>query len=62
MTEFEFRFLNLLKEKGKKKKDISKLLDITQPTLKSRLINPDSFKISEVKKINDFLKTDLINL
>lgn len=62
MTEFEFKFLNLLKEQGKKKKDVAQLLEVTQPTLKSRLNSPDSFKIGEVKKLNEYLKTDIISL
>lgn len=62
MTEFEFKFLNLLKEQGKKKQDVSRLLGVTQPTLKARLSNPDSFKIGEAKKVNQFLKTNIISL
>ena len=62
MTEFEFKFLNLLKERGKKKKDVAQLLDVTQPTLKSRLIDTDTFRIGEVKKINEFLNTDILSL
>lgn len=62
MTEYEFKFLNLLKERGKKKQDVAKLLGVTQPTLKSRLIDPDTFRIGEVKMINQFLKTDILSL
>ena len=62
MTEFEFKFLNLLKERGKRKKDVAQLLEVTQPTLKSRLIDTDTFRIGEVKKINEFLKTDILSL
>jgi len=62
MTEYEFKFLNLLKQRGKKKQDVAKLLGVTQPTLKSRLIDPDTFRIGEVKMINKFLKTDILSL
>jgi predicted transcriptional regulator len=62
MTEYEFKFLNLLKQQGKKKQDVAKLLGVTQPTLKSRLIDPDTFRVGEVKKVNKFLKTDILSL
>lgn len=62
MTEYEFKFLNLLKEQGKKKQDVARLLGVTQPTLKSRLIDPDTFRIGEVKMINQFLNADILSL
>lgn len=62
MTEFEFKFLNLLKQQGKKKKDVAELLQVTQPTLKSRLNNPDTFKIGEINLIREKLKIDILKL
>lgn len=62
MTEFEFKFLNLLKEQGKKKKDVANLLGCTQPTFKSRLNNPDTFKISEINLIKNEFNIDILEL
>ena len=62
MTEFEFKFLNLLKERGKKKKEVAELLGVTQPTLKARLNKPDSFKIKEINLIREKLNIDILSI
>lgn len=62
MTEFEYKFINQLKEKGVTKREVMECLDITQPTLKSRLNNFKSFKLDEIEKIRIKFKIDILQL
>ena len=62
MTEFEYKFINQLKEKGVTKKEVMECLDITQPTLKSRLNDFKSFKLHEIEKIKNNFKIDILQL
>jgi len=55
MKKFELAFQNQLNELGVRRKDVCEALSITMPTLKSKLRDPDRFRVSDLrilKKMN----------
>ena len=46
-------------KKGITKKELAKLLELTYPTMLSKLNNPGSLKLSEADKICRFLRINL---
>jgi|DEB0MinimDraft_6_1074348.scaffolds.fasta_scaffold00073_37 predicted transcriptional regulator len=62
MTEFEYKFINLIKDKKITKKRVAECLGITQPTLKARLNDPKTFKLYEIETLKQELKINLLEL
>lgn len=62
MTEFEFKFINLIKDRKITKKQVAECLGITQPTLKTRLNDPRSFKLHEIDTLQKQLKINILDL
>ncbi len=50
---FKYYFDEDLKRLNMKRYTICQILDCTMPTLASRLNNPGSFTVSEIKKLQD---------
>jgi len=50
---FKYYFDEDLKRLGMKRYTICQILDCTMPTLASRLNNPGTFTVSEIKKLQD---------
>lgn len=61
MKKFELAFQNQLNQLGMRRKDVCEALQITMPTLKSRLRNPDRFKVSDLRVLKE-LKFDINQL
>jgi hypothetical protein len=62
MTEFEFKFINLIKDKKITKKQVAECLGITQPTLKARFNDPKSFKLYEIDLLQKQLGINILEL
>ena len=62
MTEFEYKFINLIKDKKITKKQVAECLGITQPTLKARLNDPKSFKLYEIDTLQKQLSINILDL
>jgi hypothetical protein len=53
MEQFEVEFINDLKRLVLTRQDVYNKLEVTQPTLKSRLQNPETFTIREIKILKE---------
>lgn len=62
MTEFEFNFINLIKDRKITKKEIAEVLGVTQPTLKSRLNDKSTFRIHEVETLKTKFNINVLEL
>lgn len=51
MNKFEVEFIDDLKRLGMTRQGVSELLGITITTLKTKLRNPDSFSVGQVKHL-----------
>ena len=62
MSEFQKNIIEtLLKEKGKTKRELSKLLDIKENSI-NRTLKNSNISISKLGKIAEFLEVDLVDL
>ncbi len=61
---FKLFFKAELKRLGLRKKDVASYLKIQMPTLKTRVENPDIFKIKEIKDLKEmgFCADTMLNL
>ena len=51
MNKFEVEFIDDLKRLGMTRQRVSELLGITITTLKTKLRNPDSFSVGQIKHL-----------
>lgn len=51
MNEFEMEFINDLKRLGLKRQDVAEKLNITMPTLKSKLQDPMRLTVGDIVKL-----------
>ena len=62
ITEFEIEFIDNIRRLGLKKKDVANKLEMTMPTLNSKIKNPQTLNLKDIenlKELNFNLKTIL---
>ncbi len=62
ITEFEIEFIDNIRRLGLKKKDVADKLEMTMPTLNSKIKNPQTLNLKDIenlKELNFNLKTIL---
>ena len=60
ITEFEIEFIDNIRRLGLKKKDVADKLEMTMPTLNSKIKNPQTLNFKDIenlKELNFNLKT-----
>jgi|11_taG_2_1085331.scaffolds.fasta_scaffold00292_21 hypothetical protein len=51
ISEFEIEFIDDLRRLGLKKKDVLEKLEMTLPTLNSKIQNPDTLTVKDIKNL-----------
>lgn len=53
ISEFEIEFIDDLRRLGLKKKDVAEKLEMTMPTLNSKIQNPDTLTIKDLSNLKE---------
>jgi len=53
ISEFEIEFIDDLRRLGLKKKDVAEKLEMTMPTLNSKIQNPDSLTVKDLSNLKE---------
>lgn len=64
MSEFEIEFISDLRRLGLNKKDVAEKLEMTMPTLNSRIEKPETLTVKDLNNLKELefnLKTIYIN-
>lgn len=64
MSEFEIEFISDLRRLGLNKKDVAQKLEMTMPTLNSRIEKPETLTVKDLNNLKELefnLKTIYIN-
>tara|TARA_R110002050_G_scaffold300479_1_gene470095 strand:+ start:2381 stop:2593 length:213 start_codon:yes stop_codon:yes gene_type:complete len=51
ISEFEIEFIDDLRRLGLKKKDVAEKLEMTMPTLNSKIQNPDTLTVKDLSNL-----------
>jgi hypothetical protein len=63
INEFEIEFIDDLRRLSLLKKDVAEKLEITMPTLNSKIQNPETFTVKDLKNLKELeFKLESINL
>ena len=63
INEFEIEFIDDLRRLSLLKKDVAEKLDITMPTLNSKIQNPETFTVKDLKNLKELeFKLETINI
>jgi len=53
ISEFEIEFIDDLRRLGLKKKDVAEKLEMTMPTLNSKIQNPDTLTVKDLSNLKE---------
>lgn len=53
INEFEIEFIDDLRRLGLKKKDVADKLEMTMPTLNSKIQNPDTLTVKDLSNLKE---------
>ena len=53
ISEFEIEFIDDLRRLGLKKKDVAEKLEMTMPTLNSKIQNPDTLTVKDLNNLKE---------
>ena len=63
ISEFEIEFIDDLRRLGLKKKDVAEKLEMTMPTLNSKIQNPDTLTIKDLSNLQELeFKLETLNI
>jgi len=63
ISEFEIEFIDDLRRLGLKKKDVAEKLEMTMPTLNSKIQNPDTLTIKDLSNLKELeFKLETLNI
>ena len=63
INEFEIEFIDDLRRLSLLKKDVAEKLEITMPTLNSKIQNPETFTVKDLKNLKELeFKLETINI
>jgi len=63
INEFEIEFIDDLRRLGLKKKDVADKLEMTMPTLNSKIQNPDTLTIKDLSNLKQLeFKLESLNI
>jgi len=61
ISEFEIEFIDDLRRLGLKKKDVAEKLEMTMPTLNSKIQNPDTLTVKDLSNLKE-LEFNLVTI
>ena len=63
INEFEIEFIDDLRRLSLLKKDVAEKLEITMPTLNSKIQNPETFTVKDLKNLKELeFKLETLNI
>ena len=63
INEFEIEYIDDLRRLSLLKKDVAEKLEITMPTLNSKIQNPETFTVKDLKNLKELeFKLETINI
>jgi len=63
INDFEIEFIDDLRRLSLLKKDVAEKLEITMPTLNSKIQNPETFTVKDLKNLKELeFKLETINI